>query len=315
MSRKATLCLSMMVLAAGVQAQTVTVLSTDFTGRTVANDTASSIPWTTNGVTDPGSMTVDAPDGLFDTADAAGFFAVDRNTGNEGAWTATFGFDATADISLEQLELIYRHFNNSGGFQGVDRIVNWTVTVTGSVSGEVGSAQALGAANMQGTENIVFSPVIPLTSGESYTVTILAEGGNTDGNNTGIDSLSFRGVIAVPEVDQGNEIWSNVNPPFIDEGTTVILTGPEGTNHKWMKNGEILEGETERELVFNPVKVSDEGEYTVEYDDGTKVIMVSEPYFLSVLPSGSVPVAGLAGLALLAGVGALGGARLVHRRK
>ena len=70
----------------------VAILSTDFTGRTVAGDTASNITWITNGVGDPGDLTA-VPvgggtfGGLFDTANAQGHFAPDRNTNNEGPWS------------------------------------------------------------------------------------------------------------------------------------------------------------------------------------------------------------------------------------
>jgi hypothetical protein len=117
------------------------------------------------------------------------------------------------------------------------------------------------------------------------------------------------------EGEQGNVIISNVYPPFIDEGTVVILTAPAGSDWKWMKDGAEIVGATDRELVFDPVKVSDEGSYTVEYNDGTKVIQTTDPFILEVQPEGSVPVAGLAGLALLVGAGALGGVRVIRRRK
>lgn len=116
-------------------------------------------------------------------------------------------------------------------------------------------------------------------------------------------------------VDQGNTILSNVYPPFIDEGTTVILTGPAGTLHQWIKDDVEIPGATNRTLVFEPVTEEDAGIYKVQYDNGLKVITVSDPFNLIVTPEGTVPAVGILGLVALAGACGLGGARLVRRRK
>lgn len=181
------------------------ILSTDFSSRTVSGDTASNITWATNGVSDPGDLTavdVNATGklaGLFDTTNAQGHFAPDMNTGNEGPWSTSLTLALTVpEISLEDVVLDYQHFNNSGNFQTVGRLVDWTVTVTGSVSGQLDSVQVIGTSSKSGTETIVFGTPLMLTSGESYDVTILAEGGNGDGNNTGLDGLTLNGVVPEP---------------------------------------------------------------------------------------------------------------------
>lgn len=131
-----------------------------------------------------------------------------------------------------------------------------------------------------------------------------------------VDDLSVTGAAPIPEPEpQGNRILSNVYPPFIDVGTTVVLLGPEGTGHQWRKDGADITGATERELIFSPVRLEDAGEYRVQYNDGTKAIMLSDPFFMEVSPEGTVPAAGVIGLAALLGACAAGGARLIRRRK
>lgn len=114
---------------------------------------------------------------------------------------------------------------------------------------------------------------------------------------------------------QGNEILSNVYPPFIDVGTTVILTAPPGSGWQWAKDLADITGATDRELVFNPVKTSDAGSYTVTYDNGLKVLMTTPAFELIVSPEGTVPVGGGLALAALLGACALGGASALRRRK
>jgi len=180
------------------------ILSTDFTGRTVSGLTASNITWTANGVTNPGDLTAvhevanDAGD-LFDTAAAQGHFALDNNVGNGGQWSTTFTIDVTGvGISLTDVDLDFTNFNNSGAKQGVNRSVAWTVTVDGSISSPI-SKQAISASVKDGSVAIVFDSPIAMTGAESYDIRILAqEGIPNSGNNTGIDAMTFHGVIPEP---------------------------------------------------------------------------------------------------------------------
>lgn len=186
----------------------VSILSTDFTGRTVSGATASNIPWVTNGVADPGDLTAipvggGTFGGLFDTADAQGHFAPDRNTGNEGPWSVDIPIDLTApEVVIEDIVLDWQHFNNSGDFQGANRSVDWTATVTGSVSGDIGTKTALNVSGTSGLLTITFDTPLTLTNSESWTLQILAEGSNSTGNNTGLDAIDVLGQVhtgVIPE--------------------------------------------------------------------------------------------------------------------
>jgi len=178
------------------------ILFTDFTGRTVSGKTAGNIPWTTLGVQDPGDLTwvVESTGptntSLFDTANAQGHFAPDMNIDNEGPWSVTIPLTLTTpEITLEDVILDWQHFNNSGGFQTVDRAAKWTISVTGSSSGPIGSVT--GTVNgKSGIETLTFSSPLTLTNAETYDVKLYVEkGGATAGNNTGLDAVTLEGQV------------------------------------------------------------------------------------------------------------------------
>lgn len=193
------------VVTLGVgSAGAVTILSTDFAGRTVSGKTASDIAWTTNGVQDPGDLTWVQEGGgptttsLFDTADAQGHFAPDMNIDNEGPWSASISLTTTApQIVLENVVLDWQHFNNGGAFQSVARSADWTVSVTGSLSGLLGSVTATDVNAISGTETLTFASPLSLDGSETYDVNVFVAG-NGPGNNTGLDAINLNGQV-VPE--------------------------------------------------------------------------------------------------------------------
>jgi len=183
-----------------------TILSTDFAGRSVSGKTANNITWTTNGVQDPGSLTF-VPEGgaptntnLFDTPNAQGHFAPDINVENEGPWSVDIPIDVTAlGVEIQDVVLDWQHFNNNGAFQGANRSVDWTATMTGSVSGEIGTK----TANVSGTSGIVtitFDTPLSLTGSETWVLNLHAVGSGP-GNNTGLDGINVVGLVStvIPE--------------------------------------------------------------------------------------------------------------------
>ena len=103
-------------------------------------------------------------------------------------------------------------------------------------------------------------------------------------------------------------------PAIVEEGDYVELraVGDAGT-YTWTKNGEVLTGETGSSLIIEEVVEADEGWYQVTVH--TKGVGVSDPFFLEVVPAGSLPVTGGLGIALLASACALAGAIGIRRRK
>lgn len=180
------------------------ILSTDFSGRTVSGKTASNITWVTGGVGDPGDLTWVLESGgptntaLFDTANAQGHFAPDLNIENEGPWSATIPLALAApQVQLDEVVLDWQHFNNSGVFQAASRLATWTVSVIGSVSGEIASASSPEIGGTSGIESIRFAAPVSLDNSETYGLKIFVTG-NGPGNNTGLDGVTVNGSV-VPE--------------------------------------------------------------------------------------------------------------------
>lgn len=176
--------------------------ATEFTERTVSGKTASNIAWTTSGVADPGNLTWanegggPTNTGLFDTPNAQGHFAPDLNIGNEGPWSVTLPLRPTVpELHLLAVVIHWRHFDNAGLFQTASRSANWTVSVTGSVSGALGSVTGSGVSGLWGVETLTFASPLVLSAAEAYALKIQVVGTTTTGNNTSLDALSIEGNI------------------------------------------------------------------------------------------------------------------------
>ncbi len=192
----------------------VELVSTDFDGRTVSDATASDIIWETNGVETPGDLTAvpvgGGPfGGLFDTDNAQGHFAPDRNTDNEGPWSVDIPLNLLAsELVVEEVELDWQFFNNGGSFQTANRTTEFTATLIGSDSGEIGSA-AVTVTGISGLDSIRFSGGLTLTDTESYTLQIVADG-VAPGNNTGLDGIRVLGTVSTGVIPEPGSLalWS-----------------------------------------------------------------------------------------------------------
>lgn len=184
------------------------ILSTDFSGRTVSGATASNITWATNGVQDPGYLTVinetpGALSGLFATSGADGHFAVEKNLHNDGPWSVSIPLVlSVSDVAIESIELDWQHYNNSGVKQVANRVAKWTVTVTGSVSGEVASVTKSTPSAKSGLLELNFASAVALTDAETWDLKLFVEKGSSTGNNTGLDALTIRATFPFSDVDQ-----------------------------------------------------------------------------------------------------------------
>jgi hypothetical protein len=184
------------------------ILSTGFTGRTVSGKTASDISWIVGGVRNPGDLTWTLAGGgptgtaLFDTVDAQGHFAPDLNIGNEGPWSVTIPLTLTVpQIRIENVVLDWQHFNNAGDLQSVSRSANWTVSVTGSSSGLLGSVTTGGVSGISGVETLAFPSPLTLSDAETWELTIFVTGADSTGNNTGLDAVTVNGTALPPPDD------------------------------------------------------------------------------------------------------------------
>lgn len=196
-------------LVVSLNAKSTVILSTDFEGSTSSGVTASSIDWTTLGLTNPGDLTVEesavtSPSlALFTTNDADGVFAVDRNIHNEGSWFVDINFSLMSGVSVVELSTFMLDamiFNNSGNIQSVQRDLDVGFELFGnSLSMFSGDVLDIFAGN--GTNNPIARPVsfdlsgLVLNQGVNYTIRLTAFGAGP-GNNAGFDNLNLSGNVS-----------------------------------------------------------------------------------------------------------------------
>ncbi len=212
--------LSLLVFVVGASAvHAAMIASTNFDGRTltmveVANDTATNLGWSLNGVLDPGDMSAKneagAGQAIFNnTALVQNNFVPGINTGNGNTfWTTDVSItpNAGTNVTLTDVTFNYIAVNGSQN-QNVDRKSDFTVTLFDPSDVEVDSvtvADVLGGTVAgQPLVTLTFAAPIALTSPGSYTLQIKGgdfTGDNETGNHTAIDNLSINGIVsAVPE--------------------------------------------------------------------------------------------------------------------
>lgn len=85
-------------------------------------------------------------------------------------------------------------------------------------------------------------------------------------------------------------------PAFPEDGARLELTAPAGSNYQWRINGvEVSDqaprvtGTQSQTLVFDPVYEADEAVFTCVYDDGSKQVVETLPFQLTVYPALSIP--------------------------
>ena len=122
---------------------------------------------------------------------------------------------------------------------------------------------------------------------------------------------------------QETAITPSIAPMFVEEGQYLELTAPAGAEYQWMKDGQPIvstgkedriKGMTGQMLSFDPVLMVDSGVYTCRYTV-YGMVLITPPLVLQVNPMDSVPVAGMAGMALLAGLLTLSASRYCRRKK
>lgn len=220
------------------------ILNTDFTNRSISEAIASNITWATNGVADAANLTTTGSFTLFDTAAAQGCFSPDRNVGNEGPWTTLVPLNLiTSAISIDDVVLVYKHFNNSGNAQSANRTVNWAVSVTGSLSGLIGSKDVAGISSTSGTVTATFTPALELNSGETYSLSITASA-TSSGNNTGLNELTVNGEVGVsgdPETEVSMTASSASDVNGVEYYFTETSGNPGGSDSGWQDSPSYID--------------------------------------------------------------------------
>lgn len=186
-----------------------------------------------------------------------------------------------------------------------------TASLSVTVDGQTLPALNFGTGSWSLSDNQL-TPLAPGTYDVQVTATDAAGNAGTDTTN---DELVIEsGTPETPPAIKG-VITSNPPVGFIELGDTVTLTAPAGSGYQWVFEGSPIGGATTQILVRDAI-APNLGTYVVEYDDGTKALVQSEPFVLSAIPAGSVPAAGMMGLFLaLLFVGALGLYHVVRVQK
>lgn len=189
--------------------------ATDFDARTltilnVANDTATNLNWTLNGLQDPGDMTALNASGngvaLFESDTTKVLFAPAVNTGNGNTfWTTSVNLTVVPGDTVTLTDVTFDYWAISGSaVMNVGRKSDFTISLfspsavlLGSV--EIEDANAGNTVSPNVAElNATFAEPIPLSEAGTYTLQI--KGGdflvfNETGNHTAIDNLSINGTL------------------------------------------------------------------------------------------------------------------------
>jgi len=198
-----------LVLAAAARAEVIA--STTFDDRTVSENTASGLNWSTNGVADPGDMSSLVFEGgavnLFDnTPDNQDSFVPALNTGNGNtSWTTTVNLTALAGTSVTVEEITFDYLAvSAAGVINVSRRSDFTVTLFNPSSEAVATASITEALSGTNVDPMI-APVTltldtPITLSLPGTYTLVIRGGDflqddETGNHTGIDNLAINGTI------------------------------------------------------------------------------------------------------------------------
>ena len=209
-------------LALVVSADAAVIAATNFDGRSLttvnlADDTATGLNWTLDGLEDPGNMTsVNASEGglaLFNgTPTTQNMFAPALNTGNGSTfWNTTINLTVAAGSAVTLTDVSFDYWAINGSqVQNVDRRSDFTLTLLNPSATPVDSVDIVDSTN--GTNSTsgagtavtaTFASPIALTAPGTYTLLIKGGdflGSDETGNHTAIDNLSINGtVVAVPE--------------------------------------------------------------------------------------------------------------------
>lgn len=204
-------------------------------------------------------------------------------------WATYNGCSLTTDTSQPPLDLVA---NLPGDESSVTRYIDNCATN--------------GSAELWTMQDGVHIPALSATFSRNIVLHLLAHP-----KAPSVDSTSGQGLV---------EETTN-------HALSVVLSEPAGLTFQWQKestpnvfnavvDGGNISGATTTTLTFTGITLADDGRYRLEIDDGVaKAITFSPILTVTVLALGSLPVAGVLGLGLLAGAMGVGGVVSIRRRK
>jgi len=106
----------------------------------------------------------------------------------------------------------------------------------------------------------------------------------------------------------------------VEEGGTIDLRAElsnvvEPYTISWTHNGEEISGALQPRLIIRDVTNADGGAYQCIVTDSSKGLFASEIVYVTILPEGTIPVAGGLGLAIVTVLCSAGGVMVLRRRK
>ena len=250
-------------VAFALQAHADVIVSTNFTGRTIASATATITDYTLNGVASPGNWTVVGATGLFTTTgvnSADDHFAVQENP---PTWSVTIPLTVGASaIDLDDVTINFESFTNGGASKVPSNFApahNATVEIRDSLNVLLATqnlAQPSGATADAWIGTYTIFSGVTLAAGQVYSLKITTAG--DAGNNLSIDSFVINGTFPVAS------------------GIQLTIT-PNGANYDFSwnsQNGKVYGLRTSTDLA-TPI-----AEWPI-YNDGVN------PSYNNILPSGT----------------------------
>ena len=223
------------------------IASTNFDGRTLtevntANDTATGLNWTVNGVLDPGNMTslnaTGGPLALFNTAGKVteNMFAPAINTGNGNTfWTTSVNLTVAPGSTVTLSDVTFDNWSvNAGQDQNVDRRSDFTITLldpSGAIIDTVDLADSRsGTTAGVPTVTIPFTTPVALDAAGTYKLVIKGgdfAGTDETGNHTAIDNLIINGTV----ISGGPLEITNISYSGETDSVTLIWNSVEGESY------------------------------------------------------------------------------------
>lgn len=290
-------------------------------------DEAAEIPVTPNGI----------PDGLYELGLLARVLNTPSNQYHQAALNAFKG-------NTEAIKALVVEALANANLKSDDKDIRGLVVLgaphlVGALCSVLGGFSALGDAQTNAALNELLGlladiGVTPPAGGlESITTSVPQLGPEGDADGDGASNRKEYNYYKAqgPSVTITAQLDPSQTPPTLafvtgagkyEEGATVSLrvafVGMDGagSTFQWFKGGTPVDDATGSSLVFAPVTLANAGTYACEVNIPDKAtVFLTDPVILTVLPEGSLPVAGGMGLALLAGACALAGAVGIRRRK